>query len=92
LGSDAVLTLLARFSGVSIDTPSKKGYTALMKALAVAVPAPKSMLERKPFPAISAIPNNNVEELENANPPSDSVFDNGFRPTDQDGQRSTGRS
>jgi ankyrin repeat protein len=49
-----------------------------MKALAVAVPAPKSMLERKPFPAISAIPNNNVEELENANPPSDSVFDNGI--------------
>ncbi|KAE9243852.1 hypothetical protein PF004_g5952 [Phytophthora fragariae] len=44
-------------SGFSIDTSNRKGYTPLMKAIAVAVP------EHRPLPKETPLSNNNGEEL-----------------------------
>ncbi|POM71506.1 LOW QUALITY PROTEIN: Hypothetical protein PHPALM_11916 [Phytophthora palmivora] len=93
---DALSILMA--SGVSINTSSRKGYTPLMKAIAVAVPQQKPLPKRE---GVSVFPNNNVEELEHprssVNDISTSIYDNdivasvlGYEPnliqTDQSGR------
>ncbi|KAG6968041.1 hypothetical protein JG688_00006011 [Phytophthora aleatoria] len=56
---DALAMLMT--SGVSIDTPNRRGYTPLMKAIAVAVPQHRPVSKR--VSDISVLSNNNVEEL-----------------------------
>ncbi|ETI31938.1 hypothetical protein L914_20328 [Phytophthora nicotianae] len=58
---DALAMLMT--SGVSIDTPNRRGYTPLMKAIAVAVPQHRSAT--KQVSDISVLSSNNIEELEN---------------------------